>query len=165
MKETLLNAGPAMFPTRRIPGTLLLALAACLGMVLSATEASACSTNRAALAPPASCAMNRSSDCCCCGPDRSSLGLETALQSDEHAGSRLILPAPEVPDCECRPAEPTAASTKPQSRPTEERPTEACHDTTLPEIARPTVAPVRASLTTGSLPELTLYLRTARLLI
>src|SRR5208283_998821 len=104
MEETLLNAGPAMFPTRRIPGTLLLALAACLGMVLSATEASACSTNRAALAPPASCAMNRSSDCCCCGPDRSSLGLETALQSDEHAGSRLILPAPEVPDCECRPA-------------------------------------------------------------
>jgi len=165
MEETLLNAGPAMFPARRIPGTLLLALAACLGMVLSATEASACSAKGAELAPPAFCARNRSSDCCCCGPDRSSPGLETALQSDEHAGSRLILPAPDVPDCICRPAEPTAASTKPQSRPTEQRPTEAVHDTTLPEIARPTVAPVRASLTTGSLPDLPLYLTNARLLI
>ena len=87
------------------------------------------------------------------------------LQLDEQAGSRLILPAPEVPDCVCRPAEPTAASTKPQSRPTEQRPTEAVHDTTLPEIARPTVAPVRASLTTGSLPDLPLYLTNARLLI
>ena len=165
MEETLLNAGPAMFPTRRIPGTLLLALAACLVTVLSATEASACSTNRAELAAPTCCAKQLPSACGCCGPARSSPRLEMALQSDERAGSRLILPAPEVPDCECRPAEPTAASTKPQSRPTEERPTEACHDTTLPEIARPTVAPVRASLTTGSLPELPLYLRTARLLI
>jgi len=165
MEETLLNAGSAMFRARRIPGTLLLALAACLVKVPSATEASACSANRAELAPPASCAANRSSDCCCCGPDRSSPGLETALPSDEQAGSRLILPAPEVPDCECRPAEPTAASTKPQSRPTEERPTEAVHDTTLPEIARPTVAPVRAGLTTGSLPDSPLYLRTARILI
>jgi len=77
----------------------------------------------------------------------------------------LILPAPEVPDCECRPTEPTAANTKPQSRPTEERPTEALHDTTLTDVARPTITLVRASLTTGSLPELPLYLRTARLLI
>ena len=147
-----------MFPARRIPGTLLLALAACLGTVLSATEASACSTNRAEVAAPTCCAKQLPSACGCCGPARSSPRLETALQSDEQAGSRLILPAPEVPDCVCRPAEPTAASTKPQSRPTEQRPTEAVHDTTLPEIARPTVAPVRASLTTGSLPDLPLYL-------
>ena len=88
-----------------------------------------------------------------------------ALQSDEHAGSRSILSLPEIPDCECRPAEPTAASTKPQSRPTEERPIEAFHDTTLPEITRPTITPVRATLTTGSRPDLPLYLSNARLLI
>jgi hypothetical protein len=165
VEETLLNAGPAMFRARRIPGTFLLALAACMVTVLSATAASACSTNWAQLAAPASCAMKLSSDCCCCRPVRPSPGLEKALQSDELAGSRLILPPPEVPDCECRPAEPTAASTKPQSRPTEERQTEAFHDTTLTDVARPTITPVRASLTTGSLPDLPLYLRTARLLI
>src|SRR5271157_4868707 len=134
-----------MFRARRIPGTLLLALAACVVTVLSATAASACSTNRGQLAAPASCAMKLSSDCCCCGPVRSSPGLEKALQSDERAGSRLIRTPAEIPDCECRPAEPTAASTKPQSRPTEKRPTEAFHDTTLPEVARPTITPVRAS--------------------
>src|SRR5271157_1411829 len=163
MEETLLNAGPAMFRARRIPGTLLLALAACL--VTVPTAATECSTDRARPAAPASCAMKPSSHCCCCGPVRSSPGLETAPQSDEHVGSRSILSLPEIPDCECRPAEPTAASTKPQSRPPEERPTEAFHDTTLPDVARPTITPVRASLTTGSLPELPLYLRTARLLI
>src|SRR5271157_6352847 len=101
-----------MFRDRRIPGTLLLALAACLVTVPSATAASACSTDRARPAAPASCAMKPSSHCGCCGPARSSPGLETALQSDEQAGSRLILPAPEVPDCVCRPAEPAAASSK-----------------------------------------------------
>src|SRR5271157_2140734 len=90
-----------MFQARRIPGTLLLALAACLVTVLSATAASACSTDRARPAAPASCAMKPSSHCCCCGPARSSPGLETALQSDEQAGSRLVVPPPEVPDCEC----------------------------------------------------------------
>src|SRR5271157_4129911 len=154
-----------MFPIRRIPGTLLLALAACLVTVLSATEASACSSSRTELAAATCCAKPLPSACGCCGSARTSPRLDMALQSDERAGSRVILSLPEIPHCECRPAEPTAASTKPQSRPTEERPTEACHDTTLPEIARPTVAPVRASLTTGSLPELPLYLRTARLLI
>lgn len=158
-----LNADSAMFPARRIPGNLLLALAACLGTVLPA--ASACSTNRAQLAAQASCAMKLSSDCCCCGPARTSPRLDMALQSDEHAGSRSILSLPEIADCECRPAEPTAASTKPQSRPTEERPSEACHDSTLPEIARPTVTTVPTSLTTSSLPDLPLYLRNARLLI
>jgi hypothetical protein len=165
MEETLLNAGPAMFRARLIPGTLLLALAACLVTVLSATEASACSTNKTKLSAPTCCAKQLPSACGCCGPVHSSPRPDMALQSDDHAGSRLILSLPEVPDCECRPAEPTAASTKPQSRPTEERPTEAVHDTTLPEIARPTVAPVRASPTTGSLPDLPLYLRNARLLI
>src|SRR5271157_642725 len=165
MEETLLNAGPAMFRARRIPGTLLLALAACLVTVLSATEASACSANRVQLAAPASCSMKLSSHCCCCGPARTSPRLDMALQSDEHVGSRSILSLPEIPDCECRPAEPTAASTKPQSRPTEERPTEAFHDTTLPDVARPRITPVRASLRTGSLPDLPLYLTNARLLI
>ncbi len=163
--ETLRSAGPAMIRARRIPGSLPLALAACLVTVLSATEASATSTNKARPSAATSCAMKPSANCCCCGPVRSAPGLETALQSDERAGPRLIFPAPEVPGCECRPTEPTAASTKPQSRPTEERPTEAAHDTTLPEIARPTVAPVRASLTTGSLLDSPLYLRTARILI
>src|SRR5208337_5134360 len=128
-----------MFRSRRILGTLLLALAAFWGTVLSATEASACSTNRAEVAAPTCCAKQLPSTCGCCGSARSSPGLETALQSDEQAGSRLILPAPEVPDCVCRPADPTAASTKPQSRPTEQRPTEACHDTTLPETTRPSI--------------------------
>ncbi|MGA2699898.1 MAG: hypothetical protein ABSH35_02205 [Isosphaeraceae bacterium] len=77
----------------------------------------------------------------------------------------MILPAPEIPDCECRAAQPTAASSRPQSRPTEERSTEAIHDTTLPEITRPRITPVRASLRTGSLPDLPLYLTNARLLI
>jgi len=165
VEETLLNAGPAMFRARHIPGTLLLALAACLVTVPSATAASACSKNRARPAAPTSCAMKPSSHCCCCGPARSSPGLATAPQSDERVGPRLILPPPEVPDCECRAAQPTAASSRPQSRPTEERPTGAFHDATLSETTRPTITPVRASLTTGSLPELALYLRTARLLI
>jgi len=165
VEETFPSLGPAMFPAPRILGALLLAVAAFAGMVLSAAAASACSTNKAQLAAPASCAMKPSFHCCCCGPARSSPGLETALQSDERVGPRLILPPPEIPDCECRAAQPTAASTRPQSRPTEERPTEAIHDTTLPEITRPTITPVRASLTTGSLPDLPLYLRTARLLI
>src|SRR5208337_1669555 len=120
-----------MFRPRRIPGTLLLALAACLVTGLSATEASACSTNKAQLAAPASCAMKPSSDCCCCRPVRSLPGLEVAPQSDERAGPRLVVPPPEVPDCECRAAQPTAASSRPQSRPTEERPTGAFHDATL----------------------------------
>jgi hypothetical protein len=88
-----------------------------------------------------------------------------ALQSDEQAGSRLILSLPEVPDCECRPTEPAAASSRPMSRPTEESPTEACHDTMLPEIALPAMSPVRISLTIGCLSDLPVYLRTARLLI
>jgi|GEM_PF-4293853 len=165
VEESFPNPGPAMFPAPRIPGALLLALAAFAGTVLSATEASASSADRAELAAPASCAMQLSSDCCCCGLDRSSAGLKKSLHSDEPAGSRLVLSLLEVPHCECRPTEPTAANSKPQSRPTEERPTEAFHDTTLPDVARPTITPVRASLTTGSLPDLPLYLRTARLLI
>jgi hypothetical protein len=154
-----------MFRARRIPGALLLALVACVGTVLSATEASACSTNRVEGAARSCCARRLPAVCCCCGPARSTPRLSKALQSDDQAGSRLILSLPEVPSCECRPTEPAVASSRPQSRPMEERPSEAGHDTTLPEIARPRVTPVRASLTTGSLPELPLYLRTARLLI
>src|SRR5271165_6049848 len=155
MVETLLNAGPAMARVRRIPGILLLALAACLVTVPAAT----CSPRRAKPGAPAACAMNPSADCCCCSPVRSSPGREAALQSDERAGPRLIFPSPVAPGCECRPTESTAASPKPQSRPTDERQTEAFHDKTLTEGARPTITPVRASLTTGSLPDLPLYLR------
>lgn len=165
VEEAFPSPGPAMFQLRRIPGTLLLALVACVGMILSATEASACSRNRAEVAAPTCCARQLPSACGCCGPARSSPRLAMELQSDEQAGSRLIPSLPEVPDCQCRPTEPAAASSKPQSRPTEDRPTEACHGTTLPEIASPTVTPVRTSLTTGSLPDLPLYLTNARLLI
>ena len=47
MEETLLYAGLAMFPMGRTLGTLSLALVACLMTVLSATDASAFSTNKA----------------------------------------------------------------------------------------------------------------------
>jgi len=163
--ETLRSAGPAMIRARRIPGTLPLALAACLVTVLSATEASAFSTNKARPGAATSCAMKPSANCCCCGPVRSAPGLETALQSDERAGPRLIFPASEVPGCECRPTEPTAGNSKSQSRPIEERPTGELHDATLSKTTRPAITPVQARQTTGSLPDLPLYLRTARILI
>jgi hypothetical protein len=154
-----------MFQLPRMPAISLLALAACAGMVLPASEASACSTTKTRRVAPTCCAGQTPSACDCCGPARTSHSHGLASEAGPRVGSRLILSLPEVPDCECRPTEPTAASSKPESRPTEERPTEACHDATLAEIARPTVTPVRASLTTGSLPDLPLYLRNARLLI
>jgi hypothetical protein len=164
-KENSVNRGHVMFQLPRMPAISLLAIAACAGIVLAASEASACSTTKTRSDAPTCCVGQLPSACGCCGPARTSLRHEKTLQTNQQPGSGLALSLPEVPDCECRPTEPTAASSKPESRPTEERPTEACHDATLAEIARPTLTPVRRGFAAGSLSDLPLYLRTARLLI
>ena len=78
----------------------------CLGLLEQEKQASA----------PATCAMQSTSGRCCCGPvvpqpvSRRSFSRTSELDR----GSLSLLP--EVPDCECRPAEPTAASYQARSR-------------------------------------------------
>jgi len=138
-----------------------LALAAIVGMLSVAGEASACSVQRASTAASACCAGTA----CCCEPTKVEPHPESADRTTSLplGGDGLSLPAS---PCHCRPSEPTEPASKSES-PSPERRTDQDRARSGELIFgfRPAIVFVRPVLPTESPPRAPLYLRISRLLI
>lgn len=135
-------------------------LAAIVGMLSVAGEASACSIKAASKAARSCCTSAPASACCCetPGPGSSHLSRAPSL-----IGNSLAVPNP---TCECRPGTPGDPAPKPAS-PSSERRTDQgrVESVDLTHEVPPSLTFARIVLPANSPPKTPLYLRTSRLLI
>jgi hypothetical protein len=153
-----MNIGRRYF---RIPSV---ALAAIIGMLSVAGEASACSMKAAKKAASACCTGN-SQSACCCDADK----VESKFQSSELTLVRTLPEAGAIApasSCECRPGNPTEPASKPESGTSRHQTDQdRVRSASLISEIRPAIIFVRLALPTERPPATPLYLRMSRLLI
>jgi hypothetical protein len=146
----------------RLPSTVL---AAIVGILSVAGEASACSTMNRGKATRSCCAGLSRSACCCEAetaetrpesPDSQAVGMTAD-------GGRLLAPGS---PCECRVGDPTESAPQPKSASSRHRiDRDGVRSVELNVDIRPAIARAPVGLATETPPRTPLYLRTSRLLI
>jgi hypothetical protein len=139
-------------------------VAAIVGMLSVAREASACSTKRASIASSACCDGGGQS-ACCCEPKKTELPLESTGRTLARSTNRASLFTPD-PSCECRSGNSNEPAPKPESPTSRHRTDQDRLESREPIIlANRAITITRFILPSVSPPATPLYLRTSRLLI
>jgi hypothetical protein len=139
-------------------------LAAIVGMLSVAGEASACSTKRASTAPSA-CCVGGGQSACCCEAKKTELPLESSGRTLARSTNEASHFTP-APSCECRSGNSNEPAPKPESPAPRHRTDQDRVESPEPIVdVNRAVAIARFILPSASPPATPLYLRTSRLRI